>query len=223
VSERPTSLIFDLDGTLSNPAEGIARSINYALLAFGYTPIARDDVSQYIGPPLDQTFRAITGSSSAEHATEFVAKFRERYADVGYAENTLYDGIPDALSALRDRGHVLGLCTSKRVDFADRILRLFGLREHFTFVSGGDVGIHKGEQLRALLHDGAIDTTSVMIGDRAVDVRAAKQNGLRSVGVLWGHGSEAELIAAEADTLLREVRELSRLSVDHARKPFVDR
>jgi phosphoglycolate phosphatase len=98
------------------------------------------------------------------------------------------------------------------VDFAERILDHFGIRRHFAFVSGGDIGIPKAGQLAALLRDGAIDGGATMIGDRAVDVLAAKANGLRSVGVLWGHGGAAELRAAGADMLLESPVELPGLA-----------
>jgi len=198
----PASLVFDLDGTISDPAVGIGRSINYALQFYSYPAISEDQVSQFIGPQLDTTFESITGNSSPTHIAALVSKYRERYADVGYAENILYSGVPEALEALASAGVPIGLCTSKRVDFAESILRLFGLRHHFRFLSGGEIGVHKKQQLASLLSDRTISLASIMIGDRAVDIEAAKVNGLRSVGVLWGHGSVAELTAAGPDVLL---------------------
>lgn len=207
----PTFLVFDLDGTLSDPAVGIGRSINYALAHYGYATIADTEVSQFIGPPLDDSFESITGNSSRAHLAELVAKYRERYAGIGYAENVLYAGIPEALQSLRSAGIPIGLCTSKRVDFADSILQLFGLREHFEFLSGGDIGVHKRQQLAGLLAQQTISAQSIMIGDRAVDIEAAKSNALTSVGVLWGHGSLEELSAAGADSLLTSPHQLSAL------------
>lgn len=115
----PAFLIFDLDGTISDPAAGIGRSLNYALSAFGYPILAEQDVSQYIGPPLDQTFRQLTQSTSQTHIQELVNKYRERYADVGYAENVLYPGIAEALASLAAQSMPLGLCTSKPLKFAE--------------------------------------------------------------------------------------------------------
>lgn len=201
-------LVFDLDGTLSDPAVGIGRSINHALAHYGYPTIPEAQVPQFIGPPLDVSFGALTGSTAPDHLAELVAKYRERYADVGYTENILYPGIPEALEALATAGVSMGLCTSKRVDFARSILRLFGLKQHFRFLSGGDIGVHKRQQLASLLSDGPINAASIMIGDRAVDIEAAKSNGLRSAGVLWGHGSAEELTQADPDALLRFPREL---------------
>ncbi len=207
----PASLVFDLDGTISDPAVGIGRSINYALQFYSYPAISEDQVSQFIGPQLDTTFGSITGNSSPTHIAALVSKYRERYADVGYSENILYSGVPEALEALASAGVAIGLCTSKRVDFAESILRLFGLRHHFRFLSGGEIGVHKKQQLASLLSDRTISLTSIMIGDRAVDIEAAKVNGLGSVGVLWGHGSVEELTAAGPNALLEFPHQLVEL------------
>ncbi len=204
-------LVFDLDGTLSDPAEGIAKSFDFALARHGHAPLRGDQVSFVIGPPLDVSFRALTGVSDPAHIGALVAAYRERYGEVGYTENVLYPGIPEALQALGAAGHRLGVCSSKRVDFCELILARFGLRAHFDFVSGGDVGIPKSQQLGELLERGAIDARATMIGDRAVDVQAAQAHGLASVGVLWGHGSRAELEAAGAQRLLARPSELLNL------------
>lgn len=204
-------LIFDLDGTISDPAVGIGRSINYSLDHFGYPPVSINRISSLIGPPLDHSFQSLTGSASEDHLADLVAKYRERYAQVGYSENVLYPGIPEALGALSDAGIRFGLCTSKRVDFAEAILRMFGLREHFAFVNGGEIGITKKQQLAALFAGGEIASTSIMIGDRAVDVEAARSNQLTSIGVLWGHGTEDELRSANPFRLLNEPHQLAEL------------
>lgn len=204
-------LIFDLDGTISDPTVGIGRSINYALATFGHPAVNEHEVSQCIGPPLDAAFRQLARDASDDAILGMVAKFRERYEEVGYAENVVYAGIPEALEHLASHGVPMGVCTSKRVDFAERILTLFQLRTYFMFVSGGDIGVRKDDQLRLLLEQGAAGHCSTMIGDRATDVTAARANGLRSVGVLWGHGSKQELLGAAPDRLLEfpfELRDL---------------
>ena len=170
-----------------------------------------------IDPALLDRFAAIVGDASVEHIAALVERYRERYAEIGYAENTIYAGIPEALGALRDAGVALGVCTSKRVDFAERILDHFGVRRHFAFVSGGDMGIRKAGQLAALLRDGVIDGDATMVGDRAIDIVAAKANGLRSVGVLWGHGGFAELRDADPDVLLQSPAELPTIVATLAR------
>ncbi|HMK64164.1 MAG TPA: HAD hydrolase-like protein [Thermodesulfobacteriota bacterium] len=204
-------LIFDLDGTISDPFVGIARCMNYALEYFGYSPISEDCISQFIGPPLDYAFRSVIGPASPDQVAELVDKYRERYAEVGYSENVLYPGIPEVLSVLSTAEVPLGLCTSKRVDFAENILKMFGLRHYFKFLSGGDIGVHKSQQLAALLKAGTISGASFMIGDRAVDIEAARKNGLASVGVLWGHGTEEELRLADPTYTLRHPNQLAEL------------
>lgn len=203
--------IFDLDGTLSDPAVGIGRSLNFALDAFGYRTLSALEISQYVGPPLDWAFREIVPGASHDRVLALVAKYRERYRDVGYRENTLYPGIAEALVRLSARGVPMGVCTSKRTDFAEQILEMFCLRHHFRFVEGGDIGVAKGNQLRTLLEQDAIRPASTMIGDRAADIEAARANGLRAVGVLWGHGAKAELVAAGPDVLIESPTELASL------------
>ena len=201
-------LVFDLDGTQSDPSVGIGRSLNHALRYYGHPPIAAKDVPQYIGPPLDHAFRSRIVGVTPEHVVELVAKYRERYAEIGYAENVMYPGVREALCALDAAGIPLGLCTTKRADFAEAILDLFALRDHFQFVSGGDVGIRKSDQLAGLLERRVITTSAAMIGDRSIDVLAARENGLKSVAVLWGHGSRQELEAALPDVFLESPHEL---------------
>jgi len=210
-------LVFDLDGTISDPVVGIGRSINYALAAFGYETVPEADISHHVGPPLEQAFHRLAPGATEEVIVNLVAKYRERYGDVGYSENAVYEGIPEALASLASLGVTMGICTSKRVDFAERILSMFGLRGHFAFVSGGDIGIPKSRQLRTLLADGAINGQAVMIGDRAVDVAAARANSLRAVGVLWGHGTREELDSVTPDSLLALPPELTDLPRQLAR------
>lgn len=186
-------ILFDLDGTLSDPIVGIGRSINHALSHFGYPERELHELAVHIGPPLDHAFKSITGIEAPDELAAFVVKYRERYGEVGYSENALYDGVPEALRTLSQAGVPLGVCTSKRVDFAEQILHMFGLRSYFRFVSGGEIGVHKWQQIEGLLRQGLVSSSTVMVGDRAVDVVAAHRNGLCAAGVLWGYGSRAEL------------------------------
>jgi phosphoglycolate phosphatase len=107
----------------------------------------------------------------------------------------------------------MGVCTSKRKDFAEKILAMFGVLSHFRFVDGGDIGIKKRAQLASRLQSTALDHAAVMIGDREGDISSAKANGLRSVGVLWGFGSQAELRGAGADVILSSTNELGQLGI----------
>jgi phosphoglycolate phosphatase len=208
---KPADLVFDLDGTISDPLVGIYRSINHALTSHGFEEVPRSAVAQLVGPPLDDVFRTLLADRAEPRIPSLVTKFRERYAQLGYAENTIYEGVVDALHHLSSRRLRLGVCTSKRVDFAEKILDLFGIRGLFAFIDGGDVGVEKARQLKALRKLGMVGKDSMMIGDRSVDISAARVNGLRSVGVLWGYGSETELREAGAEAILEHTSELSRL------------
>lgn len=207
---RPHDLaMFDLDGTISDPIVGIGRSINYALTHFGHPPLELTELAVHIGPPLDEAFKSITGIASAEQIGSFVAKYRERYAEVGYSENILYPGIPEALGRLAEAGVPLAVCTSKRVDFAEQILKMFGLRSYFRFVNGGEIGIQKWQQVAELKSQGLVTRESVMVGDRAFDLIAAHRNGMHSAAVLWGHGSQAELASENPNYMFTTPNELA--------------
>ncbi|CAD7847273.1 MAG: hypothetical protein [Olavius algarvensis Delta 4 endosymbiont] len=204
-------LIFNLDGTLSDPKKGIVQATNYALAAGGYPALSPDAVEVFIGPPLDDAFRQITGLEDADRLAALISKYREDYARRGYAANTLYPGIAAVLELLTRKGIRLAVCTSKRVDFAEAILQLHRIRDYFEFVDGGDVGIRKWQQLQALRESGVLPENSVMIGDRDVDLVAAHHNGLDSAGVLWGYGSRQELVAHNPTHLLEEPAQLVEL------------
>ncbi|MCH8550865.1 MAG: HAD hydrolase-like protein [Natronospirillum sp.] len=185
--------LFDLDGTISDPILGIGRSFNYALTHFGYEPLSNDQIGPCIGPPLDTSFARITGTESQAEVLELVAKYRERYAEIGFAENTLYPGVKEVLETLYERGTRMAVCTSKRRDFAERILERFELAHLLNFVDGGDVGIEKWQQIAAMREDGRLTGSALMIGDRAVDLEAARRNDIVGGAVLWGYGSVEEL------------------------------
>lgn len=206
-----TFLLFDLDGTISDPLEGIAGSFNYALSFYGYEEVPISDIAEYVGPPLDETFKAATGVTDNDKIKAFISKYRERYSDIGFSENKLYPGIKESINALSSKNIPMAICTSKRQDFAERVLDLFGIRHHFRFVSGGDIGIQKWQQIESLIESGAMDLHSIMIGDRSVDLSAAHKNGIKSAGVLWGYGSRAELESQSPVCILSQPADLLKL------------
>lgn len=157
-------------------------------------------------------FASITGVSLPSHVGALVAKYRERYGDVGYTENVLYLGMAEVITVLDEAKIPLAVCTSKRRDFAERILAMFGLRDRFRFIDGGEIGVQKWQQIASLLSRGAASKTTVMIGDRSVDMIAGHRNGLLAAGVLWGHGSREELEAEQADYLFATPPDLSALT-----------
>jgi phosphoglycolate phosphatase len=192
-------VLFDLDGTLSDPLEGIGRSINHALVRHGYEERPLEALAWCIGPPLADSFPVLTGNPDPALIRDLILSYRERYAVTGYAENTVYPGIPPLLEALSAQGVPMAVCTSKRSDFAEQILEHFGLRQHFGFVSGHDgnpgVAHQKWEQMAGLCAQGRVGPNSLMVGDRVFDMHAAHRNGLAAAGVLWGYGSREELEA----------------------------
>jgi phosphoglycolate phosphatase len=210
MSQNHDLILFDLDGTLSDPLEGIGRSINYALDHFGYGQLKLSEVAKYVGPPLDETFKEITGNEAEVKA--LVAKYRERYGDIGYSENILYPGVAEMLLELQAANIPIALCTSKRQDFAEQILEMFELIHYFRFISGGEIGVHKSQQIKSLLLQGKVSKSTVMIGDRAVDMIAAHKNGLNAGGVLWGYGSQAELLNEMPLYLFNSPSELMQLA-----------
>ena len=208
---RYETLLFDLDGTISDPFVGISRSINHALTSLSYEAVDPERIRPMIGPPLTEIFEHFLGALDADVMQELVDKYRERYASVGYAENQIYDDIPDIISQLSASGYRMGICTSKRADYAARIVDMFGLSSHFSFVDGGDVGVEKRHQIQLMVENGLPAGAAIMIGDRAVDVIAGKSNGVASVGVLWGFGERPELEEAAPDHLLESPGELLNL------------
>ncbi len=206
------TIIFDLDGTIIEPKQGFIRSINYSLKAHNFPSYPEQQLLKYIGPPLDLTFYDITKQNDPNLIQSLVYKYRERYSEIGYKENTLYGGIVNTLQTLHQSQQFnLGICTSKRSDYASQILEMHGILDLFDFVDGGDIGIEKWQQLEGLRNKGVITSCSLMVGDRSVDLTAAHKNGLKSAGVLWGYGSNQELTAENPEYLWCKIPEILQL------------
>ncbi len=204
-------ILFDLDGTMSDPLIGITRSMNYALESYGFAQLPEVELAQFIGLPIDATFSLLANTDSESLIGQLVAKYRERFAAIGYAENTLYPGVRETLDDLYNSNVVMGVCTSKRADYAEMILRMFEIDQYFAFVSGGDVGVHKAQQIETLLASGAISKAALMIGDRSVDLASAHANGIAAAGVTWGYGTRAELENESPAHIFDAPEELSML------------
>ncbi|MFN3164617.1 MAG: HAD family hydrolase [Pseudohongiellaceae bacterium] len=208
-SQPSHTLIFDLDGTLSDPFRGTYRCMNFALVNAGLPPRTEREIRARIGPPLEETLELFAGGDNPLLIHELVDRYRERYSQIGYAENELYPGTTEMLSHLHERGIRMGVCTSKLRQNAVKILSLFKLQKYFSFVSGPDYGVKKYQQLEELLRDGTIDANSIMIGDRGVDIAAAKTNGLMTAAVSWGFGSLKELELESPDFVFQTPAELA--------------
>jgi phosphoglycolate phosphatase len=199
------NVLFDLDGTLTDPAVGITRCIQYALERLNRPPQSQSALEAYIGPPLRSTFAALLESTDAELLETAVAFYRERFSTTGLFENELYAGVPLMLEKLRDAGYSLFVATSKVGLYAERILVHFHLAQFFGGVYGSTLaGLYddKSDLLRHLLEQESLAATeTIMVGDRKHDVFAAHANGLCALGVTYGYGTREELAEAGADAL----------------------
>ncbi|HEX6186455.1 MAG TPA: HAD hydrolase-like protein [Pyrinomonadaceae bacterium] len=213
-------VLLDLDGTLTNPRLGITRCMRYALECLSVACPSDDVLASFIGPPLRGTFAALLGTPDRERIEEAMARYRERFADTGLFENEVYGGIPELLARATEAGARLFVATSKPAVYAERILTHFSLRPHFAGVYGSELGgrfENKTDLLEHLLGAERIAANeAVMVGDRAADVFAAQANGVRSIGVLWGYGSERELVEAGADSLCPDPGALTRMLSEFA-------
>ncbi len=199
------TLLFDLDGTLTDPREGITRCIAHALERMGLEQPALDTLHFAIGPPLRASFAQLLKTEAREPVERALAHYRERFADVGLFENALYPGIGEALSALRAQGARLLVATSKPQVYAERIVRHFQLDPHFIAVHGCELDGTREDKRDLLAHllplHGIAPPDAAMIGDRGADMRAARHHGLRALGALWGYGGREELLGHGAEEL----------------------
>lgn len=209
-------ILFDLDGTLTDPKVGICSAVRHALGAFGIEVASLDELTAFIGPPLHDAFPEYYGFDAAQ--TELaVEKFREYFSVRGWAENEPYPGIGELLTALRGAGKRLIVATSKPENFAVRILEHFGLAQYFELICGAPeddiAACAKSEVIRSALKRAGIDTLDgiVMVGDRRHDVQGAHTVGLPVIGVLYGYGGRGELTKAGADYLAADLGELRTL------------
>jgi len=206
---------FDLDGTLTDSAEGIINSVLYALSTYGIEEKDREALRSFVGPPLAESFMKRYGFSK-EKAEEALARFRVRFSSIGIFENALYEGIPAVLAGLKARGDRVILATSKPEVFARRILDHFDLTRYFDFVCGANLEENSRVEkedvlLYAIETCGAKVQDSYMIGDRRYDMEAGKKLGLITVGVLYGYGDREELEKAGADRICETVKELKEV------------
>ena len=218
-------LFLDLDGTLVDPFDGITRSLAHALRTLGRPVPPSADLAVHIGPPLASAFHALLDAPDEPTLRTAVAAYRERYVSVGILENHVYPGIPAALAALRSAGIALHLVTSKPTVYAARIVEHFGLAPYLTSIHGpglDELHLPKGVLVRRALEAGTIDpSAAALVGDRGVDLAAARENGVRSMGVTWGYGTREELEAADLivhspSELVARVRALARPALTRA-------
>jgi phosphoglycolate phosphatase len=196
-------LFFDLDGTLSDPSEGITKSVQHALQCLGRPYPGKSELQHYIGPALRWTFPRLLGTDDGDLVETAIGYYRERYETVGLFENEVYPGVPELLQQLHDDGYPLYVVTSKPTVYADRIIRHFGLDRFFIDIYGPELDgrfDEKRELVEFILQERSLDPRrTIMIGDRARDVESGRANGTRTIGVTYGFGSVEEITAAEPD------------------------
>lgn len=211
-------ILFDLDGTLSDSAPGITKSVAYALEKFGFVRDYRE-LGYFVGPPLSEVFMSKYGMSE-EESDRAIKLFRERFEKTGIFENTAYDGIGEMLLKLSKSGKKLILATSKPEKYAKLIVERYGFTNYFHFIGGATmdekVRTKKDEVISYCLSECNIskDDECIMVGDRMHDVEGAAKFGINTVGVLYGYGTREELEKAGACHICETVSDLTEFLLD---------
>jgi len=211
-------VLFDLDGTISDPKVGICTSVQQALKKFGIDVADINTLTPFIGPPLRDSFRDFY-HIKPEDMEDVIAAYRARFSTVGLFENDLYDGIPELLKALKENGRKLALASSKPRVFVEKILNHFEISQYFDVIMGSELDgtrENKSEIIAECLRLFELDPSgdlseTVMVGDRKYDIEAANAAGLPNIAVSYGYGSEEELSKAGAKVIAGTVKELENI------------
>ncbi|WP_295806429.1 HAD hydrolase-like protein [uncultured Nitratireductor sp.] len=207
------AVLFDLDGTLTNPFVGISNGVRHAMEKMGRGAPDDETIRSHIGPPLHVTFATLLETEDEARVWEAVGHYRERYQRIGKFENELIPGIKDVLAHCVDAGRFLSVATSKMESYSKDIIAHFGLEDFFDAVHGSapdGTNANKADLIRHILANEPIDAgNAVMIGDRLHDVAGAMANGVPAIGVLWGFGDRAELVDAGAVGIVENPEALS--------------
>jgi phosphoglycolate phosphatase len=211
------TVIFDLDGTLTDSAPGIVNCVKYALEQMNREVLPESELLKFIGPPLYESYARFCGMDEAD-VIEAVRLYRVRYADVGLFENKVYDGVPKMLERLKESGRTLAVATSKPEVFAVRILEHFGLDGYFGYIGGAGIGERnaKDEVIEYTLEKlGVTDRGGVlMVGDRMHDILGARKTGLDCMAVLYGFGNRAEFEKYGADYIVSTPEEAADMIIN---------
>lgn len=214
-------LLFDLDGTLTDSAEGIINCVQYAMEKMGRTPLDKEELKVFVGPPLSESFQKVCGFSE-EETQRAIVYYRERFRPIGMFENAVYEGIPKLLETMKENGKINLIASSKPEEFVKKILEHFDIAKYFDIVVGASMDESRNtkeavieealSQLKNTDRYGQYsDDKCVMIGDRKYDIYGAKFFGLRNIGVSYGFAPEGELEEAGADVIVDTVEELTRV------------
>lgn len=210
-------ILFDLDGTLTDPKVGITKSVQYSLKKNGIVVDSLSDLEKFIGPPLKESFIEFY-SFNEKNSMQAIEYYREYFKDKGIFENEVYEGITILLKELKSRGFIIAVATSKPTVFAERIIEYFGLTEYFDIIIGSNLDgtrTSKAEVIRYVIDELAIEKLeeAIMIGDRKHDVIGAQNNNIDSIGVLYGYGSTEELEAVNPTYIVNSVSSLYQLLI----------
>lgn len=213
-----STILFDLDGTLTDSEQGIINSIEYALKKYEIRLESKADLRKFLGPPLKDSFIQFCGFSE-EKADEAVNFYREYFKEKGIFENIVYQGIYDLLEKLKSKNKTLILATSKPEPFTLRILEHFDLLKYFDFVAGSNMDntrCRKDEVISYALNSCKITdlSSAIMVGDREHDIIGAKKVGIDSIGVLYGYGNLQELKNAGATYIAKDTEEIYKIVTD---------
>lgn len=208
-------IFFDLDGTLTDSAEGITNSVAHVLDHYGISVEDKSSLNVFVGPPLVESFMKYYDFDH-EKAKKSVGIYREYFEDKGMFENAVYPGIPELLAGLKKDGYQLCVATSKPEQYSVKILEHFGLAEYFEMIGGADMNetrVHKGDVIRYVMESRGLTNPDeiVMVGDRENDMNGARQNHMEAVGILYGYGSHEELENAGAGHIAATVEELGKV------------
>lgn len=200
------NILFDLDGTLTDSADGITRCIERAIETAGQASPPRTELAACIGTPLRDIFERFLDTSDATRIDAAISVYRERFDRVGFSENRVYDGVRELLHSLTERGHSLFVATAKNQRDAKRVVDHFDLHVHFVSVCGVETDTERRDKsalVTRILAEQRIDPASAaMVGDRSTDMHAARHAGIRAIGAGWGYGSSDELRSAGADSIV---------------------
>lgn len=203
------TILFDLDGTLTDSGEGIINCAILALEHFGLPIPSRETLRVFVGPPLHETF--IRFGVPADRAEEAVEVYRSRYIPIGKFENTPYPGIRELLEKLKAHGHKLYVATSKPEQMSIDILEHFDLAKYFDRICGASLDTSRTDKAAVIAYlqelTGKSENT-IMVGDTKFDVIGAKKHGIPTIGVSWGYGSVAELQETGAASIAHSVDDL---------------
>ena len=199
------AVLLDLDGTLADSRPGIEACFRHMLAELGHDPAEAGDLTWAVGPPMAVSIGTMLGKYGDDRIDLGLATYRSRYSAVAIYDCTAFPGIKDMLAALKDADHSLCVATSKRRDFAERVVDYLDLRQYlpkvYGAIPGGGLDAKQDLLAEILRVEGFQRATTTMVGDRLHDIHAAQANNLRSIGVLWGYGGQAELQQAGADLL----------------------